>query len=228
MTNCSGVKGFVEKFEKYNKPVWMTEFCAWDISGVDVQKSYMSDVLNYFESCEMMERYAWFIPRSNNSLNSKPYNQLLTKQNPIELTPLGEIYAGMSSLDKSVCLDVAYPLLAQDYTEFNGYPTVTNTTDADGVNKLMLYNLGNNKWVQYQIDAAKRCNTVTIRYATSIDAQAALYIDGSPVQIVTLPKTGGMNVWGEFDVTDFPVEGKHFFRLHVMSGAINLSWMKFK
>lgn len=44
MMNPSAVKGYVEMFEKYNKPIWMTEFCAWEsVSGVEQQKSYMSD-----------------------------------------------------------------------------------------------------------------------------------------------------------------------------------------
>ncbi len=225
MTSCSAVKGFVEKFRKYDKPIWMTEFCAWDISGVDVQKSYMSDVINYFEQEELVERYAWFIPRSNNSLNSKPYNQLLTKQDPIELTPLGEIYAGMSSLDKSVCLDATNPIPAHWYTDFNIFPAVTNSTDAEG-GKLMLYNLAMDRWVEYQIDATSPKNNISLRYATLIDTQLAIYVDGDPVKMVSLPKTGSMNTWTTFTVDDFPVSGKHYIRFHVINGAINLSYFK--
>ena len=225
MTSASAVKSYVEKFAKYNKPIWMTEFCAWEISGVDVQKSYMSDVLNYFESSSLVERYAWFIPRSNKSLNEKPYNQLLTKLDPVTLTPLGEIFAGMSSQDTTVCIDASHRVPAIWYTAFSAYPTVTNSTDVDG-EKLMIYNLSTNRWLQYQIDAPSACTRLDLRYATSIDTQMAVYVDGDPLQIVTLPATGSMTTWETYTIDNLPVHGKHYVRLHIIQGAVNLEYFE--
>ena len=90
MSSPSAVQDYVRMFRKYNKPVWLTEFCAWDpVPGnVEVQKDYMCSVLNFLESEALVERYAWFIPRSSASLDKAPYMQLLTHTNPPTLTPL--------------------------------------------------------------------------------------------------------------------------------------------
>ena len=225
MMNPSAVKGYVEKFEKYGKPVWMTEFCAWEsISGVEQQKSYMSDVINYFEHTPLVERYAWFMPRMNKPLNEKPYNQLLTKVNPIKWTELGEIFCGLSSQNKEVCLDAANRIPAWWYTDYNIAPAVTNGTDED--TELMLYNLSQDRWVEYRVDATRLYGGLDLRYASAIDAEVALYIDGDPVKMQTLPKTGSMNTWQTAHIAAFPVEGKHCFRIHVVGGTMNMGWFR--
>jgi hypothetical protein len=225
MMNPSAVKGYVEKFAKYNKPIWMTEFCAWEsISGVEQQKTYMSDVLNYFEKNPMVERYAWFMPRTNKGLNEKPYNQLLTKVNPIEWTALGEIFNGLSSQNKEVCLDASNRIPAWWYTDYNVSPTVTNSTDAD--TKLMLYNMSQDRWVEYQLDASQLYNGISIRYASAIDSEVAIYVDGEPIMMHALPKTGSMSTWQTAQIDEIPVEGKHYLRIHVISGTMNMNWFQ--
>lgn len=225
MMNPSAVKGYVEKFAKYNKPIWMTEFCAWEsISGVEQQKTYMSDVLNYFEKNPMVERYAWFMPRTNKGLNEKPYNQLLTKVNPIEWTALGEIFNGLSSQNKEVCLDASNRIPAWWYTDYNVSPTVTNSTDAD--TKLMLYNMSQDRWVEYQLDASQLYNGIHIRYASAIDSEVAIYVDGEPIMMHALPKTGSMSTWQTAQIDGIPVEGKHYLRIHVISGTMNMNWFQ--
>ena len=225
MMNPSAVKGYVEMFAKYGKPIWMTEFCAWEnVSGVEQQKSYMSDVLNYFEQNPLVERYAWFMPRMNKGLNEKPYNQLLTKVNPIEWTELGEIFNGLSSQNKNVCLDAANRIPAWWYTDYNVAPTVTNGTDADS--KLMLYNLSQDRWVEYQIDVNTLYSGIDIRYASPIDTEVAIYVDGDPIKMCTLPKTGSFSTWQTTRIDELPIQGKHYVRLHVISGTINMSWFK--
>lgn len=224
MTSASAVRSYVEKFAKYGKPIWMTEFCAWgDISSVEAQKTYMSDVLNYFESSPLVERYAWFIPRSDKSLGEKPYNQLLTKLNPVALTPLGEIFAGMSSQDTTVCIDASRHVPAVWYTRFSAYPTVTNSTD-DTEQPLMLYNLSSGRWVEYQIDVPQPCSRLDLRYATSIDTQVAVYVDGDPQQMAVLPATGSMSTWQTCTMDNLQIEGKHCLKIHVLQGAMHLGW----
>lgn len=225
MMNPSAVKGYVEMFAKYGKPIWMTEFCAWEnVSGVEQQKSYMSDVLNYFEQNPLVERYAWFMPRMNKGLNEKPYNQLLTKVNPIEWTELGEIFNGLSSQNKNVCLDAANRIPAWWYTDYNISPTVTNSTDEDM--KLMLYNMSQDRWVEYQLDATMLYSGIDIRYASPIDSEIAVYVDGDPIKMCTLPKTGSLSTWQTTRIDELPIQGKHYVRLHIISGTINMSWFK--
>lgn len=227
MMNPSAVKSYVEKFEKYGKPIWMTEFCAWEsISSVETQKTYMSDVINYFEKNPAVERYAWFMPRTNKRLDEKPYNQLLSKTAPITWTPLGEIFCGLPSLDRSVCFDAANRIPAWWYTDYNQSPTVLNSTDTDM--NLMLYNMSQDRWVEYQIDATTPCDKLDLRYASSIATQVAVYVDGDAVQMLTLPKTTSMSTWDTYTIENLPISGKHYLRIHVISGAMHLEWLKLK
>ena len=112
MTNVSGLKGFIEKFEKYGKPIWLTEFCAWPENkakiSMDAQMNYMSEALNYLESNPFIERYAWYIPRFHGPVDNdeKISNSLLTPESftnkNYELSDLGKVYVNMSTLDKTV------------------------------------------------------------------------------------------------------------------------------
>ena len=106
MSSPSAVQGYIEMFEKYNKPIWMTEFCAWDPapSGYPTQMDYMCAVLNYMESRPSVQRYAWFMPRMSGKVESVPYNQLLTHDYPAELTELGKMYCYFSPMDTTVWL----------------------------------------------------------------------------------------------------------------------------
>ncbi|NDV80021.1 glycosyl hydrolase [Dysgonomonas sp. 511] len=72
MGTPASLKSYVGLFKKYGKPIWMTEFCAWEsyINNVSKQMAYMCDVLNYMECDPDIYRYAWFIPRTNGSVNS--------------------------------------------------------------------------------------------------------------------------------------------------------------
>lgn len=226
MMNPSAVKGYVEKFQKYNKPIWMTEFCAWEsVSGVEQQKSYMSDVINYFEREPSVARYAWFMPRMNASLNSKPYNQLLTKTSPVAWTPLGEIFCGLSSQDKSVCLDASYAIPAVAYSDYNTAPAVLNSTDTEA-GRLMLYALSADHWVEYQVAAPQQTQSLTIRYATSVATDLAVYVDGGLLQMVSLPKTGSFNTWSTSTIPNVVMQGKHYLRLHIVGGNANISQFK--
>lgn len=99
MASPTAVKNYVEMFKKYGKPIWMTEFCAWDpVPGnVEKQMDYMCAVLNYFEQEEAVERYAWFMPRTSSAVDKAPYMQLLTHGSPVELTDLGVLFTQFSS-----------------------------------------------------------------------------------------------------------------------------------
>ena len=52
MASPSAVQSYIERFRKYNKPVWVTEFCAWDPkpTSAEVQMDYMCAVLHYMEN----------------------------------------------------------------------------------------------------------------------------------------------------------------------------------
>lgn len=214
MGSPAAVQGYVEKFYKYNKPIWMTEFCAWEnISNVQTQKQYMTQVVNYFESNPQVERYAWFIPRNGKPINTVPYNQLLTPVTPIELTELGQIYANMSSQDKSVCISSATRILACWYSATqNNAVYVTNTTDTQ--DNVMVFNFNRNAWLQYQVDAVKPISTISLRCSTTMNTQLTIYVDGKACSVATIASTKG--AWSDVPVDlKATFKGKHYIRLEI-------------
>ncbi|KZT19005.1 glycoside hydrolase family 128 protein [Neolentinus lepideus HHB14362 ss-1] len=51
---------FVESFEKYNKPIWLTEFgLSWD-AGVDSYEQFLPLALEYLDGNANVEKYAFF------------------------------------------------------------------------------------------------------------------------------------------------------------------------
>lgn len=114
MANTGAVRDYVEKFAKYGKPVWVTEFCGWEhsIGSAEAQLKYMCDVINGFEQNKLIERYAWFIPRADKiKTDEYPYMQLLTKTSPIELTTLGKVFNALSPMNKDVAVKIDKALL---------------------------------------------------------------------------------------------------------------------
>ena len=100
MPSVAALKSYIEKFEKYGKPIWLTEFCAWDgFSGsAEEQMQYMSEAINYLEASPIVERYAWFIARTSNA-NAFPYMSLLTDN---QTTNVGSAYLAASTQDTTV------------------------------------------------------------------------------------------------------------------------------
>ncbi|TLX76858.1 carbohydrate-binding protein [Labilibacter sediminis] len=239
MPNATALKGFIERFEKYNKPIWLTEFCAWEGHVTpESQQQYMSDALNYLESSSNVYRYAWFIPRSGSGPDAFPYMPLLKNTYPVELTDLGMIYTQMSSQDKSIYYVEQQQIEAEHYssisiaesaneTGWTNGPKVRVTTDAPNEN-LELYNFYANQWVEYQIEADRSRNyNLEIRYATFIDAEIEISIDGELVKTISLGNTTQNYIWNTA-IFSLPLSnGKQTLRLKLTDGACCINWLKF-
>ena len=248
MSYASATKSYIERFKKYQKPIWMTEFCAWD-AGVGTitphfQMKYMCDIVNYMECDPDIERYAWFIPRSGKTTdvskeNQFPYMNLLSKTTPVELTELGKVYINMSTMDKSIYYAQGQVIQAEHYSNIcisecvneKGWidgPSLQPTTDQTG-GVLDLYNFSRFQWVEYQVNVSGSGQIpFTIRYAASANVELDLYVDGSDVPIeLSLPKTGGEATWATETTGVNLSKGKHTLRLRVLKGTLNVNWLKF-
>jgi hypothetical protein len=82
------LKSYIEKFRKYGKPLWLTEFASWDdpVDYAGVVK-YMKEALPYLEKEPLIYRYSWFATRVNSNHN------LDLLGNDGTLTELGRLYA---------------------------------------------------------------------------------------------------------------------------------------
>ncbi|MDA3816095.1 MAG: glycosyl hydrolase [Prolixibacteraceae bacterium] len=100
MNNVDALEWYLNEWKRYDKPIWLTEFCAWD--GIETtvtpkyQKNFMIEALSLLDNDPDVFRYAWFIAKST----GVPYNSLL-EQTPGELTDLGLIYTDQYTIPQS-------------------------------------------------------------------------------------------------------------------------------
>lgn len=219
MSSPSAVKNYIEMFRKYGKPVWLTEFCAWDpVPGsVDNQISYMCTVLNYLEQEPLVERYAWFIPRSSAAVDKAPYMQLLTHTSPVELTDMGVLYTQFSSFDKQACLPLAKGVGAHQYIGVSDNAITLRVTE-DKVPYIQGLQAG--RWVEYQVQATSD-EPLQLVYATIASSEVCVYVDGVAQAIVEIPKTGDMTAWETLNTHVTCGKGKHMVRVEMIKGVMN-------
>ena len=220
MSSPSAVKNYVEMFKKYGKPIWMTEFCAWDPvpSNVEKQMDYMCAVLNYFEQEEAVERYAWFMPRTSDAVDKAPYMQLLTHGSPVELTDLGVLFTQFSSFDKKAYLPIVGGVGAHQYV---GVSTDNISLRVDSERKPYIQNIQEGMWAEYQVYVAQNKSMLKLTYATVVNSVVNVYQDGSMVATVDMPKTSGMSTLGTVEVADVLSRGNHTLRIEVVKGGFN-------
>ena len=236
MSSASAVQGYVEKFEKFNKPIWMTEFCAWDpVPGsVTTQMDYMCAVLNYLEANPKVERYAWFIPRSGNRVDSPPYMQLLTHDYPADLTDLGKMYCWFSPMDKSVWLRANRPILASEYVAVanNAMPlrpsTDTEVLQQVGGKGLMITNFVAGQEIDYQLYLPAGSKEITLRYCGYSNSICEVLVDGVSQNYIDMPRNGSSTEWIVAKAPLSISEGKHTVTLKLFSGSCYLSAFEIK
>ena len=231
MSSVSGLKGFVQMFEKYNKPIWLTEFCAWDpVPGsVETQLSYMCNALNYLEQNDKVQRYAWFIPRTSKPVNTAPYMQLLTHDNNPQLTDAGKIYTLFSTFDKTCYLNADRLIYAGEYVALTNDATqLRPNTDTQaaalaGRDGLKVLNFGEGQKLTYQVATSEAASSISVRYSGYSNAIMNILLDGKQVNYVDLSRTGDSENWQQVSTAASVKAGKHTVELELISGSVNLS-----
>ena len=231
MSSSSAVQGFVEKFEKYNKPIWMTEFCAWEPTpgSVTTQMDYMCAVLHYLEKNPKVERYAWFIPRTNDKVDSAPYMQLLTHDYPADLTELGKMYCWFSPMDKDVWLRASRPIFASEYVDVaNNAMPLRPSTDTEMIQQighggLMITNFSAGQQLTYQVYVPETTSQISVRYCGYSNSICEVLVDGESANFIDMPRNGSSTDWISAS-TPLPLKaGKHTITLSLFSGSCYLS-----
>lgn len=236
MGSASALKSYTQRFYKYNLPIWMTEFCAWEpnIGSMAAQMVFMSNALHYLESDPHVERYAWFIPRGSASESQYPYYSLLTKTQPITLTELGELFCGFPVFGATSAFKAGEIIPAERYadchvsasaseSEWVATPLLRPSTDEGGV--LEVYNLLTDQWLDYPINlAGSNPSRILIRFAAYIDSQITLTL-GSKSYTISLPATGGVDQWKTAQVSCEIPTSATTLRVKVDSGIPSLNWL---
>ena len=88
----AALNNYLDKFRKYNKPLWITEFAPWDPPKPDFDGvvKYMKEAITILENDPIVFRYSWFATR----VGINPDISLLGANGT--LTKLGQLYAAMA------------------------------------------------------------------------------------------------------------------------------------
>lgn len=238
MGSPAALKSYVQRFYKYGKPIWMTEFCAWEknITSLESQRRYLAQVLGYMEADDHVAAYAWFIPRGGGTVNTYPYNPLLTNDNPAALTELGTLYCNYTSMDRTLRFLPGEAIPAEHFVACNAsssasseewvaFPDVRPATDPGGI--LELYELFFNQWVEYLVRVSDTAEgSLSIRYSAPVDTQVEITC-GAVTRLVTLPQTGN-GIWTTGSYPLAPAAGDHTLRLKIVSGVASLNWLSIR
>ncbi len=223
----NSLEWYVDQYRKYNKPIWVTEFAAWDDPGINLQsqKEYMVYQLDWMENDPDIFRYAWFVGRTGGGPNAYPYIDILDGNG--ETTELGEIYLKMPAHDSDYVFTNIIPGRLETEYYCDGYGMrVQLTEDTDG-----FLNLGYTDqwdWVSYNIDVpADGTYTLTFRLAGDDTGAFDISVDDLSKGILNTNNTGGWQNWQEQTFDLDLTAGVHKLQFTVTDPGFNINWVEF-
>lgn len=235
MSHASALKSYVERFYKYDLPIWMTEFCAWDADSrkpqnITEQRDFCAETVAYLEADPHVERYAWFIPR----YNGYPYMALISGED--QLTEVGQVYCHSSAQHQDLYYIAGQRIEAENYARCNvsdcigkeGFSKplhLAPSKDADGVLDVVDFN--HDQWAEYLISVSEEAT-----YQFSFRCAAKAYTD------VTI--YDGEQIIGFFNIEGDPGEtmsnyhcavplskGKYTLRLVTHGESFRINYFQF-
>lgn len=235
MSAAKAALGDLQRYKVFGKPLWLTEFCAWDgVSTSAAQVQFMTQAINALEQDPGLERYAWFIPRGGYGTEEPPFMSLLTKSGNVALTERGIVFVNMSSFDKNAVYPCGKRIPAEHYRACSvddnyASPFIAVCTDVSGI--LQIDGLALNQWMDYQINVLKAVKHFQIRYSATRDSEITICkVDANgnetPLQAVALPTTGGKTNWTTLSVDFTPEAGTQVLRLKCTKGLPRINWFK--
>ena len=231
---------YVNKFAKYNKPIWMTEFCSWEYNaplttnatvGYAFQRDGMVQKIESMELNPHVAKYAWFIPRTNND-GEFPYMQLLKKvQGTVPagtLTELGQIFVNMSSFDSTRYYSVNEKIAAKDY--MRSYPVkLEASTDLASNIPIQLGSFDSNLFAEYFIDVpVAGLYPLTLHIANTAGVNPTFKITSKGIDLVTqtVNSTGGVNNWDNRIINVNLSAGKQTLRItSAGTTGVKMQWL---
>lgn len=218
MEDVGGVEWYVDRFKKYNRPIWMTEFSAWqDTTTLEQQKKFLIQVVDSFENDEDVERYAWFTGRRN----GHPYNGLFDYRQSGVLTELGSIYVNMPVHGEESVHTLPTLIQAENYAYVEGV-RVEETQDVNGF--LNLSDITPDGWVEYNIVSGAQTYDLALRVASEVGGTITVLVDGQQQSTINVNATGGLQEWETISGSLTLSAGTHTLRL-VFSNAMSVNWI---
>ena len=223
MSSVSAIKSSIDKYKKYGKPIWLTEFCAWDgNTTVGSQQEFLFQTLDYLETDPSIFRYAWFKERGYSG--GYPYMQLLDNRKEGVLLPLGEIFTYMSSYDDNFFFTPSQRIPSEQYIRMNGIMLEKTTDVTDHLN---ITNFDPTyDFVDYNVDIPEAGEyNVFFRYADQYGDASEVRISVNDVEKGSMVfESKGINVWATQQCKATFDAGKQKIRIDFKRGGLKLNW----
>lgn len=227
VNTIGALEWFIDLFQKYDKPIWLTEFAGWEENGVvnnvNDQISYMESALELLDNEPSVFRYAWFIGRTSGGINAYPYIDILGNNG--QLTALGEVYAAAPFIrDTERITNLPAVIYAEDYNFMEGI-SLEKTEDSSGDKNVGYIDAGD--WLEYHVEVENTTELdFYIRIASTTSASIKILIDDIQVLVQPLPNTGGWQTWQTVSGNKLSLtEGSHVLKLEALSAGFNLNWI---
>jgi hypothetical protein len=225
MNSVDALKWYIGEFKKYNKPIWLTEFNAWEDNpkfNLEQQMNYMIGAVDFLESDTDVFRYSWFIGRWN-GINNYPHIELLGTSG--ELTVLGEVYKKMPVHDETRVVQIPATIEAEEYNRMSEIQ-LEKTADETGFANVGYIDAGD--WLEYKIEVPDSgVYAVDFRIASTQTAVLSLIVNGEEILAQTLNNTSGWQNWKTVSNTVTLPAGVHTIQLKAVTSGFNINWFKF-
>lgn len=230
MDNPGSLSWYLSLYERYNKPIWLTEYCAWDGNKVtpQSQREYMIQSIFDMENNPQVYRYAWFIGRSSGGEQSYPYMPLLSNTGKGNLTELGDIYVNMSSFDSNHYFMADRDTIQAEKMINGNSISLRRMNDKKG--NLYLDNFFFKDWAQYSI-LVPELGISKLTFRIACDAGAVLQVlneDGMLLASSEIQSTGGLANWSYRALDIVLPPGKQKITLKSMGEACSIDWFTFR
>ncbi len=219
----NSIVGYVDNARKYNKPIWVTEFAAWDnsVANVEDQKKYLAGTVNFLERDPDVYRYSWFIGRRQSGRTSYPFIDLYGVDG--ELTELGKIYMNIPVYDPNFKFQIPGKIEAEEYFLMSGlFAEITSDTNG-------FLNLGwtdNNDWAEYKIKVNKSGTyNLYARIAGTNTGIVDFLVDNKLAATINTPNTGSWQTWKTVSTKIELEEGEHLLKMLIKDAGFNINWI---
>lgn len=225
MNTVEALQWYIGEFKKYGKPIWLTEFNAWEDNqnfSLEQQINYMIGAVDFLESDPDVFRYSWFIGRWN-GIDNYPHIELLGASG--ELTILGETYKNMPVHDENRMVSIPATIEAEEYNKMDGI-RLEKTADETGFANVGYIDAGD--WLEYKIEVpSSGTYAIDFRIASTQTSVLSLIIDGEEILTQTLQNTSGWQNWETMSDTVTLPQGGHTIRIQAVTPGFNINWFRF-
>lgn len=250
----SAVMWFCNHYSAYfNKPVLLTEFCAWDSDQNQTphkseqgQISSMSQKIEALDANENVAGYAWFM--SHAEVTKVPYNSVFIQKGADgKMTRLGKIYSHQSRLDKKKIFTNGDIIPACSYVSSSNYNTTVGEKAEDGVRfntplgidlnsdkksekniPLEIGDFTSRRFASYLVNVAEsKTYTLTVRYQSDKEQQLFVTAGGKEVLHGLLKP---VKKWSQASFEISLEEGEQIIQLKSLGNAksVKLVWFSIK